>query len=259
VGTTKLTRKEILAEDPVHEGIVQLIEFVRENGKKIGIVAVALVLVAIAAFFGLQYLEDREMQAQERLGKGIGFFHAQIAPDAKDDPYGKGPSPTFRSDSAKYQAAAREFAAVADGYSFGKIAIVARYYLGISQLRIGKKKEAVQNLESVAGNSKNRALGFLAKRALAVEYGSSGNHKAAADLLTSMIKDPQCQLPGEELSIQLAKVLDAQGKRSEAIKVLREANAQGPAFSSYKQQLTMELDKLQKTPADGPEAQASRP
>jgi predicted negative regulator of RcsB-dependent stress response len=259
VGTTKLTRKEILAEDPVHEALVRLIEFFRANSKKIGIAAVAIVVVAIGIYAGLQYLDGREAQAQEKLAKGIDLFHGQIAADATDDPYGKGSTPTFRTETAKYQAAAKEFSSIVDRYSFGKISVVARYYLGLSQLRTGQKKEATQNLELVASNSKDRTIGFLAKKVLATDYAESGNPKGASEILYGMIKDPQCQLPKEELSIELSRVLVAQGKRDEAIKVLRDANSQGPAFSMLKQQVTMELDKLQKSPAASPGQQSARP
>ena len=68
MGTTKLTRKEILAEDPVHGAIIQLIDLFRENGKKIGIIAVIVVLVGIGIYGGIQYLDSRELQAQETIG-----------------------------------------------------------------------------------------------------------------------------------------------------------------------------------------------
>jgi hypothetical protein len=66
-----------------------------------------------------------------------------------------------------------------------------------------------------------------------------------------MIKDPQCNLPKEDLAIQLSRALVALGKRDEAVKVLKESSSQGPAFSVLKQQLTAELDKLQKAPQPG--------
>jgi len=67
VGTTKLTRKEILAEDPVHEAMIRLIEFFQANGKKIGIAAAAAVLVAVGIYAGLLYLDYRLWQAQDQL------------------------------------------------------------------------------------------------------------------------------------------------------------------------------------------------
>jgi predicted negative regulator of RcsB-dependent stress response len=259
VGTTKLTRKEILAEDPVHEAIIQLLEFFGANGKKIGVAAVIVLLLALGVYGGLQYLDRMEAKAQETLGKGIDFFHAPVTADATDDPYAKGSVPTFRSDLAKYKAAAKEFSAIVDGRSFGKITVVARYYLGLSQLQIGQKQEAIRNLESVSSDSKERTLGYLAKRVLATEYLNSGNHKGAREILDSLIKDPKCQLPKEDLSLQLSKVLVAQGKRDEAIKVLRDASSQGAAFGVYQQQVTAELAKLQKAPVAGSNPQPAIP
>ena len=259
MGTTKLTRKEIRAEDPVHEAILQLIEFFKVNGKKIAVAVAAAVVVAVGVYGGLQYLDNREVRAQEQLGKGMDFFHASITPDATDDPYGKGATPTFRTDKAKYEAAAKEFSSLTSGYGYSKIAVVARYYLGLCQLQLGKNREAVQNLETVAGNSKDRTVGYLAKKVLAGVYLSSGNHKGAQELLEGMIKDPQCTLPKEDMSVQLSRVLVAQGKRDQAIKVLQEANSQGPAFSMMKQQLTQELDKLQKASKTGQEPASVRP
>ena len=61
-----------------------------------------------------------------------------------------------------------------------------------------------------------------------------------------MIRDPQYDLPKEDLSLDLATVLVAQGKRDEAVKVLREASTQSPQLSLQKQRLMTELDKLLK-------------
>ncbi len=251
MGTTKLTRKEILTEDPVHQAIIRLIEFFQTNWKKVGILAAVIVVVAIGIYGGLQYLDDRQLQAQEQLGKGMDFFHAQVSSNASDDPFAKGPNPVFRSDNAKYNAAAKEFSSVVSGYGYSKLSVIARYYLGLSQLQLGQNKEAIQNLETVAGNSRNRTVGFLAKRVLASEYIGSGNYKSAVEMLQGMMRDPQYDLPKEDPALDLSRALVAQGKRDEAIKVLREAGAQGSQFSAPKQRLMTELDKLQKTPKSG--------
>jgi tetratricopeptide (TPR) repeat protein len=252
VGTTKLTRKEILAEDPVHEAIVQLVEFFRANNKKIGMVAAAVILLALGIYGGIQYLGRKELQVQEKLAKGIDFFHAEVKPDATDDPYAKGSNPIFKNDLAKYKAAAKEFSAIVEGHNFGKLPVIARYYWGLSQLRMDQKQEAIRNLELVSNNSDDWTLRVLAKKALAVEYYNSGNLKGAKEILDALIKDPSHQLPEGDLKLQLSRVLVAQGKRNEAIKVLREASSQGAAFGALQQQLAMELDKLQKTPDASP-------
>ena len=246
MGTTKLTRKEILAEDPVHEAIVQLVEGLRVHGKKIALGIFAAAVVGIGIYFGLQYLDNRAMQAQQQLGKAIDFFHAQVAADAPDDPYGKGPTPLFRSDAAKYVGASKEFSSIISRYGRSEAAIIARYYLGLAQIRLGQTKEAIHSLESVGNNSRDRTVEYLAKRASAMLKLNTGNHKGAQEILESMIKDPQCKLPREDLSIQLSRVLVVQGKRGEAIKVLREASAHPSGASELRSQVVAELNKLEK-------------
>jgi predicted negative regulator of RcsB-dependent stress response len=175
------------------------------------------------------------------------FYHAQISADATDDPYSEGSTPTFSSEEAKYQAAAKEFSSVASRRGHAKISIIARYYLGLTQLQIGKEKDALTNLESVSANSRNRTLGFLAKKAIAAHYFKSGNYSEAGGILESIIKDPQCDLPKDDLNLMLAKALAAQGKHDEAITILTEATSQGPGSGLIRQQLAEELDRLQRT------------
>ena len=123
MGTTKLTRKEILAEDPVHGAIIRLIECFGKTAKRsASAVIVVLVAMGMTAGFNISIAKGKA-KAQETLGKGIDFFHAPVAADAMDDPYGKGSSPTFRSDLAKYKAAAKEFSSIIDRRGFGKISV----------------------------------------------------------------------------------------------------------------------------------------
>ena len=79
MGTTKLTRKEILAEDPVHEAIMRLIDFFKENGNKIGIAVAVIALVAAGIYGGIYYLDKKDIEAQEALGKGMDFYHGEVS------------------------------------------------------------------------------------------------------------------------------------------------------------------------------------
>jgi tetratricopeptide (TPR) repeat protein len=247
VGTTKLTRKEMTAEDPVHGAIVHMIEYVKKNVRVIGFAVAAIVLIAIGYYGVRQIRGNQEMKAQEQLGKGMEFYHAQVATDATDDPYSKGPTPVFKSETAKYQAAAKQFSTLATGYGNAPSTILARYYLGLSQIQLGQNKEATRNLESVVGNS---GIGYFAKKVLARNEAALKNYKRATEILDGMIKDPQCNLPKEDLTIELSRILVAQGKKAEAIKILSETagNSQGASFSKLKQQVADELDRIQKGP-----------
>jgi len=253
VGTTKLTRKEIMAEDPVHEAIVQLIELFRVHGTTIALVAGSIALLGIGTYFGLQYFENREVQAQKQLARGIEFYHAEINSAAQDDPYGKGTTAMFRTEKARNEAASKEFSSIVSKYGYSKLAIVARYYLGLTQLKLGQDKEAIQNLQYVSNNSRDPMVGHLAKKVLAAHESATGNYKAAQELLQGMIQDPKCELLKEDLRKDLSRVLASQGKRDEAIKVLREARDQAGA-SMIQSQLIQELTKLQGGSGVSPDA-----
>ncbi len=248
MGTTKLTRKEILAEDPIHQAIVQTVDLFREQGKKIGIVVGGVVVVALGVYFLLQFLDMREEQAQLMLSKGMDYFHAGIDPAATADPYGKGPSPVFKTEADKLQAADKEFQGVLSKYGLSKTAVVARYYLGLVELRQGKTKEAVQSLEAAGNNSRDRTVAYLAKRVLATHYLDTGNYKGAQAIFESLIRDPKCELPKDDLSVDLSRALVAQGKRDEALKVLREAKERAPS-SLLQSEVVQEMTKLQSTSA----------
>jgi predicted negative regulator of RcsB-dependent stress response len=258
VGTTKLTRKEILSDDPVRESIIKLAEFLRTNRKKIGVAVIVIIVLALGFWAWSRYLDSRTQAAGAMLGRGMAFFSGSVSPDAEDDPYAKGDTPLFISDEARYQAAAKEFSAAVNSFGAGEAGRTARYYLSLTQMQLGNKEEAQKNLESVAFGSGSRTVGFMAKKALAGYYADSGNTKGAEDLLRGMIKDAKCDLPKEDIGMRLSEILVAEGKKDEAIKVLREVSEASPVFGTYNQQLLAEIEKLQKdipvveTPAEEP-------
>ena len=68
-----------------------------------------------------------------------------------------------------------------------------------------------------------------------------------------MIGDAQYDLPKDELSLQLARILIAEGKNDEAVKILQEATSEGSTFSGFRQKLTAELEEAQKKTESEPE------
>jgi predicted negative regulator of RcsB-dependent stress response len=122
--------------------------------------------------------------------------------------------------------------------------VAGRYYLGLCQLRLGQNNEAVQSLEAVRNNTKDRTLGYLAKKVLANHYLDTKNLKGATELLNGMIQDPQCELPKEELKLSLAKVYEAEGKKDEAIKLLRQTKDDA-GRSALQGMLITELDRME--------------
>ncbi len=252
MGTTKLTRKEILSENPIHDGILKIVGFSRSQGKLIGAMGAAVLVIAAGVYFGMQYLERRDAAAQVQLNRGMEFYHGLVSSEAQPgEPYAKGLQASFPSEEAKYEAASAEFAAVVKAYGSSKPAVFARYYLGLCQLRMGQREEAVKTLEWVRHNTKDRTAGYLAKKVLAVHYLDAGNAKESRDILEGMIRDPQCDLPKEALKVDLARAQTALGSHEEALRILREARDEGKA-GSLMSLVTQELERLEAAAAMPP-------
>ena len=244
LGKTKLTRKEILAEDPIHHAIIRTLEMFRDQGRMIAAVAAACLLAVAAVFVGINYLDTREARAQDQLARGMDFYHARVDASAPDNPYGKGSEPLFKTDEAKYKAAEKEFSAVASEWGVPKLAIVARYYQGLTQMRLGQKEDGLRSLEAVRNNTRDRTIAYLSRQAIAQYYIETGNFKGAEDILEEMLKDSQCKLPKAMLQLDLARSLAGLGKREEAVKVLKEARDAG-GRSMLVSMIVQELNKLE--------------
>jgi predicted negative regulator of RcsB-dependent stress response len=281
VGTTKLTRKEIIADDPVRDAILRLIEFLQENRKWIGIGIAAFIVVGLGAYLGMSFLGAREIEAQQQLTKGMEIYHAPISSDEASDndaseadaseagapeagtlETGAEETPEteatleFGSEKEKYEAAAKEFSAVASRRGQAKTSLIARYYLGLTQLKLERNEEAIESLKAVADNSRNRALGFLAQNALATHYLDSENFYEAGRILQLMLEDPQCDLPKDDLSLRLSRALVAQDRQDEAIAILTDANSQDVIQGPYRQQVMEELQRLNRAAQKSAEAKA---
>ncbi|MBP1608337.1 MAG: hypothetical protein H6Q04_572 [Acidobacteria bacterium] len=253
MGTTKLTRKEIMAEDPVHEALISIVELFRAHGVTIALIVGSVALLGIGVYFGLQYLDSRETQGQEQLARGMAYYHGEINTEAQDDPYAKGSTAMFRTEKARDEAASKEFASILSKHKYCKPAVLARYYLGLTQLRLGQDKEGMQNLQTVSKSAKDPLVADLAKKVIANRNYDGGDYKGAQEILQAMIQNPKCELLKEDLKLDLSRALAAQGKRDEAIKLLSEARDQ-VGSSVLQAQLVQELTKLQGGSKASPDA-----
>ncbi len=251
MSTTKLTRKEIAA-DPIHDALINAVEIFRTHAKVIVTAVGGVVLATVLGYFGLNYLESRENTAQQELAKGMDYYHGLIdAANAKDDPLALGPIPTFRTERDKYLAASKIFSSVVSRSGSSKLGAMARYYLGLCQTRLGQKSEATATLDAAAGNTADRTVGYLAKKVLANYYVENGDAKKGQEILQGMLKDPQCDLPKEDLQVDLSRAYMAQGKRDDAIKVLKEAQESGGG-GMIQSLIFQELSRLQGNPGNTP-------
>ena len=239
---TKLTRKEIVGDDPVKDALISAVALIRDQTRFLVAALLIVILIGVGIYLAIQYFQEQGLASQESLSRGLAFFHASISDDAPDDPYGKGPQPVFRTSEAKYEAAQKEFdSLIADGGS-SESATIARYYLGLIQQQQGKSEEARQSFESVSQNTRNRTIAHLGQKLLAKYHREEGSYDRARVLLESMLEESD--LPKHDLQLELSRALAGQGERERAIEVLTEAKASagGRALETL---FSDELNRLQ--------------
>ncbi len=251
MSTTKLTRKEIAA-DPIHDALVSTVETMRARAMLITLIIVGAIVLGIVIYLGMGYLQTRDNRAQQELGKGMDYYHGLVDPAAKDDPYASGPIPVFKSEEAKYRAAAALFSPVVSRYGSSKPGVIGRFYLGLCQKQLGQTSEAVASLEAVANNTVERTVAYLAKKVLANHWIEVGQGKKAQEILEGMLKDPQCELPKEDIQLDLSRAYMAQGMRAEAIKILQEAQ-EGGGGGMLQSIIFQELSRIQGGPGNRPQ------
>ena len=247
MGTTKLTRKEILAEDPVHGSMVMLVDFFRTNTKNIFLVAAAVIILIVGVYWGRTFWRNRGIEAQEILAKGIDYYHARVDPEAAEAlPAAYGPNAVFKSDELKYKAVIEVLEPAVSGFGYSKVAPMARYYLGLAKLKAGMAEDGIMELERVAGSSADRAMSHLAKNVLAHVYAEEGKIEEAKKTIQAALDDTGYELPKEELRIQLARILTDEGKYEEALSVLQAGASESSSLSPLRQRLMEAQQKAQK-------------
>lgn len=246
MGTTKLTRKEILAEDPVHGSMVMLVEFFRTHTKKITLVAAAVIILIIGFYLGRNFLRDRQTEAQEILATGMNYYHARVDPEASEEPDAYSPNAVFKSEDSKYQAVIKVLEPAVSGFGYSKVAPIARYYLGLAKLKLGRTEDGLGELERVSADSSDRTMSSLAKNALAHIYVEEGKIEEAKHIIEAALADDAYELPKEELRIQLGKILTGEGKYEEALNVLQAGASEESSLSPLRQRLMEEQERAQK-------------
>ncbi len=246
MSTTKLTRKEISA-DPIHDALIRIVEVLRSRARILGFAAIGVIVVGISVYYGLGYLESRNYAAQRELGKAMSYYHGQIDAGAQEDPYALGATPTFRSEEDKYRAASALFSTIVTRFGASKIGVMGRYYLGLCQIHLKQQSEAISSLEAAANNTSDRTVGYLAKKVLANYYVESGEAPKGQEILQGMLKDPQCDLPKEDLQLDLSRALSAQGKRAEALQILKDAQDAGSG-GLLQSLIFQELSRIESAP-----------
>lgn len=218
----RISRRELKKDEFVQE-VSHTVEYVQAHRQPIVLwsaVAGAALVVALGAY--LLY-SKRSGDASDSLSRALRSYHGQVLPPDT-------PAPTaskekfFKSEKEKYETALKEFQAIAGKYSMLKQGGVARYYIGLCQLRLGAVAEGHKELTALA-ESKDEQIGSLARFALASSLAAQGKVDEAEKHYRHLIQHPTAEVPKTASQMALATHLRPT-KPAESEKIYRELELQ---------------------------------
>ena len=216
----RISRRE-LKKDEFASEVSKTYEFVqqrRETLLRYGLAAAVLSVVGLGIFFFVQY---RKSRAGEELAHAMRAFYGPTKLEGSVFEEGM----AFANDKEKYTQAEKEFAAVADKYSWLQQGKLALYYLGLTKNQLGKVEEAIRELRAVE-QKPDPHLSGLARFALAEIYAQTGRLAEAEKLYRELAAQPGDAISREAALLALADQVRA-SKPAEAEKIYQELKKQG--------------------------------
>jgi predicted negative regulator of RcsB-dependent stress response len=174
------------------------IEIHRDQVIRLSIAAVVLLATIIG---GTMYYEHRTTQASAALGQALEIYNSPLhqAGEPEDG--------TYKTIADRSKAANQQFSAVASQYGSLEPGKIARYFVGLTDIDLGRLPEAESNLKEISG-SYNKNLSSLAKVALAGLYVQEGKTQPAIGLYKEIIAKPSAVVPASAAQLQLAEVYE---------------------------------------------------
>jgi tetratricopeptide (TPR) repeat protein len=174
--------------------------------------AVAAVALALALF-----LSWRGARATRALDEGLEIFHGRVATEGpgNNEP---GAGTTYATPQQKFEKAAEAFEKAAG--MGGEAGARARYYLALSQARLGKHAEAEKSLQELASRSSGLQQD-LANVALAELHLSTKQADKAIDELKKLSEKSDLGVPREYALMRLGAALEQANRTDEAVRSYR--------------------------------------
>lgn len=162
-------------------------------------IVVVVLLIAIAG--GAIWYEHQSNQAAVALGEAMEVYNSPLRQPGEPE------DGTYKTASERAQAANKQFAAVASKYGSSESGKIAQYFVGLTDIDLGKTADAESALKSVSGPF-SKDLNALAKVALANLYVQTGKNQQAIDLYNELIAKPTDTVPASAAQLQLAAIYE---------------------------------------------------
>ena len=193
----RLSRHELKSQDEITTSLRSITGVLQEKQKEI-LVGVVALLVIVAAVVGWRaYSANRNAAAALQLASAISAFE----------------DPNIKPEKTRYEKAAAEAQKTIDSYGSTSAATIARYYLAMSQARLGDSATAEKNLQEVADRG-DASIKGVAQFALGHLQAKRGGTAKAIETLTQLYNSGA--YPKSAVAFDLAALHEANGEPDKA-------------------------------------------
>jgi predicted negative regulator of RcsB-dependent stress response len=193
----RLSRHELKTKDEITSSLQSFTEIL-ETRKKEVLTAVAVLIVVVAGVAGWRaYSGKRNAAASAQLASAIAAFEASNA----------------KPDKAGYEKAVEEARKTMETYGSTSAGVIAKYYLAISQERLGDTASAEKNLQEVVDQGDSSIKG-VAQFALANIQAQHGGTAKAIETLTQLYNSGSYSRSA--VAYDMASIYEAGGQQEQA-------------------------------------------
>jgi len=193
----RLSRHELKTQDEITSSLQNFSELLESRKKEI-LIAIVVLAVLVAAVAGWRvYAGKRNAAASAQLASAIAAFEES----------------NTKSDKAGYEKSVAEARKTIESYGSTNAGVIAKYYLAMSQDRLGDTAGAEKNLQEVV-DSGDASIKGVAQFALAHLQSQHGSTAKAIETLTQLYNSGN--YPKSAVAYDLASLYEAGGQQEQA-------------------------------------------
>ena len=212
--------------------------------REIGVVAIAVIVVAVAVLGYFLWQSRVEGRAGALLADAVVVSEARVGPPPAPGTPATGPS--FPTEREKYEATAAKFKAVADQYPSSDAGLFARYREAATQMALGNTKEAAAAYQQVIDRAGDGLYGQMARLGLAEVQAREGQFDNAINTYKGLADNKDGPLPVDGILMQLGRTYLEAGKSTEAQQTFNRVVEEFPE-SPFSGDARRELESLKKS------------
>jgi len=220
----KITRKEI-KRDELATTIGSLAEILEEHRRNLGIAAAALLLLALAVAGGFWFSHRREADSLTALAAVQKAAAAQSAEEATPGQPGVTRYATRRQ---RFEEVLRLSDQVLTDHPSSHAARWASYYKAVALKELGSHDDALSEVMPLTDATQEEFMSASARVLQAQIQEAKGDLAGAAEVYAGLAALAPTHFPIEFALINQARLLDAQGRKEEALEIYRRVSQDFP-------------------------------